>query len=118
MKLSEVSITRPVFANEQAVGHAHPHVVQAIQAQAGTLNVHSRYLHSGILDYAERLLSHHAAPLTSAIFACTGTEANEVALQMASFMSCIVLLTPPRVRPPHGSRSHRNRASLTAASRY
>jgi 4-aminobutyrate aminotransferase-like enzyme len=72
-----------MYNNVPSVGHAHPHVVQAMQVQAGTLNVHSRYLHSGIVDYAERLLSHHAAPLTSAIFACTGTEANEVALQMA-----------------------------------
>ncbi len=72
-----------MYNNVPCVGHAHPHVVEAMQVQAGTLNVHSRYLHSGILDYAERLLSHHATPLTSAIFACTGTEANEVALQMA-----------------------------------
>ncbi len=72
-----------MYNNVPCVGHAHPHVVAAMQDQAATLNVHSRYLHSGILDYAERLLSHHAASLTSAIFACTGTEANEVALQMA-----------------------------------
>ena len=72
-----------MYNNVPCVGHAHPHVVQAMRAQAETLNVHSRYLHRGILDYAERLLGHHAAPLTSAIFACTGTEANEIALQMA-----------------------------------
>ncbi len=72
-----------MYNNVPCVGHAHPHVVEAMQAQAGTLNVHSRYLHRGILDYAERLLNHHAESLTSAIFACTGTEANEVALQMA-----------------------------------
>ncbi len=72
-----------MYNNVPCVGHAHPHVVEAMRLQAATLNVHSRYLHSGILDYAERLLSLHAVPLTSAIFACTGTEANEVALQMA-----------------------------------
>ncbi len=72
-----------MYNNVPCVGHAHPRVVEAMWAQAGTLNVHSRYLHSGILDYAERLLNHHAESLTSAIFACTGTEANEVALQMA-----------------------------------
>ncbi|PON13827.1 aspartate aminotransferase family protein [Candidatus Entotheonella serta] len=72
-----------MYNNVPCVGHAHPHVVEAMRAQAATLNVHSRYLHSGILDYAERLLNLHAEPLTSTIFACTGTEANEVALQMA-----------------------------------
>ena len=38
-----------MYNNVPCVGHAHPHVVQAMQVQAGTLNVHSRYLHSGIL---------------------------------------------------------------------
>ena len=72
-----------MYNNVPCVGHAHPRVVQAMTDQAGTLNVHSRYLHEGILDYAERLLSVHHDSLTSAVFACSGTEANEVALRMA-----------------------------------
>ncbi|MCZ6887033.1 MAG: aminotransferase class III-fold pyridoxal phosphate-dependent enzyme, partial [Gammaproteobacteria bacterium] len=72
-----------MYNNVPCVGHAHPRVVQAMSDQAGTLNVHSRYLHEGILDYAERLLSVHDDSLTSAVFACSGTEANEVALRMA-----------------------------------
>ena len=51
--------------------------------QASTLNVHSRYLHEGVLDYAERLTNHHTEELASAVFTCTGTEANEVAMSMA-----------------------------------
>ncbi len=72
-----------MYNNVPCVGHTHPRVVQAMTDQAGTLNVHSRYLHEGILDYAERLLLLHDDSLTCAVFACSGTEANEVALCMA-----------------------------------
>lgn len=72
-----------MYNNVPCVGHCHPHVVEAMHKQASTLNVHCRYLHDGILDYAERLANLHADPLTSSIFTCTGTEANEVALAVA-----------------------------------
>lgn len=72
-----------MYNNVPCVGHCHPHVVQAIARQAGTLNVHCRYLHEGILDYAERLVGRHHAGIESAVFACTGTEANEIALMTA-----------------------------------
>ncbi|MEE2776078.1 MAG: aminotransferase class III-fold pyridoxal phosphate-dependent enzyme [Acidobacteriota bacterium] len=72
-----------MYNNVPCVGHAHPHVVAAMQAQAATLNVHSRYLHEGVLDYAERLIAKHADGLETAVFTCTGTEANEVAIAMA-----------------------------------
>ena len=72
-----------LYNNVPCVGHAHPHVVEAMQRQSETLNVHSRYLHEGILDYAERLTSVHADHLSTAVFACSGTEANEIAVLMA-----------------------------------
>ena len=72
-----------MYNNVPCVGHCHPHVVEAMHKQASTLNVHSRYLHEGVLDYAERLTNLHADPITSVVFTCTGTEANEVALSMA-----------------------------------
>ena len=72
-----------LYNNVPCVGHANPRVAAAMQTQAGTLNVHSRYLHEGILDYAERLTGLHAAPLDRAVFCCTGTEASEIALLMA-----------------------------------
>ena len=75
--------TSTCTTNVPCVGHAHPHVVGAMQRQAALLNVHSRYLHDGILDYAERLAGLHAPALTTTVFSCTGTEANEVALMMA-----------------------------------
>ena len=72
-----------MYNNVPCVGHCHPHVVEAMRKQASTLNVHSRYLHEGVLDYAERLTNLHADSITSVVFTCTGTEANEVALSMA-----------------------------------
>ena len=72
-----------MYNNVPCVGHGHPRVVEAVSRQAATLNVHSRYLHEGVIAYAERLVSHHADPLDCVIFACTGTEASEIALAMA-----------------------------------
>ena len=72
-----------LYNNVPCVGHANPHVVDSMRRQTETLNVHSRYLHEGILDYAERLTGLHADSITTAVFTCSGTEANEVAIQMA-----------------------------------
>lgn len=72
-----------LYNNVPCVGHCHPHVVEALHRQAQTLNVHSRYLHEGVLDYAERLTGLHGPGLESVVFTCTGTEANEVALAIA-----------------------------------
>lgn len=71
------------YNNVAHVGHCHPRVVEAICRQAGTLNTHTRYLHEGILDYAEDLTATFAEPLDAAMFTCTGSEANDIALRMA-----------------------------------
>jgi 4-aminobutyrate aminotransferase-like enzyme len=72
-----------MYNNVPCVGHANPNVVEAMVRQQGTLNVHSRYLHAGIVDFAERLTQLHGPQIESVVFSCSGTEANEVALQMA-----------------------------------
>ena len=74
-----------MYNNVPCVGHANPHVVDAMHRQASTLNVHSRYLHEGVIDYAERLVAKHHASLDRIVFTCTGTEANEAAIAMARF---------------------------------
>lgn len=71
------------YNNVPHVGHCHPHVVEAICKQSATLNTHTRYLHEGILTYAERLTATMADPLDSLIMTCTGSEANDIALRMA-----------------------------------
>ena len=72
-----------MYNNVPSVGHCHPHVVEAVSKQLGTLNVHNRYLHEAILEYGERLLATHHDGIENVVFSCTGTEANEVALMMA-----------------------------------
>ncbi|MHA6265345.1 aspartate aminotransferase family protein [Aliiroseovarius sp. CAU 1755] len=70
------------YNNVPHVGHAHPKVVEAITRQAATLNTHTRYLHEGILDYAERLTDTMQHDLETLIMVCTGSEANDIALRM------------------------------------
>ena len=76
-----------VYNNVPNVGHCHPHVVEAMYKQAKILNVHTRYLHELILDYVERLTALHDKSLTTAFITCSGTEANELALRMARFIT-------------------------------
>ncbi len=72
-----------MYNNVPHVGHCHPHVAEAICEQAKTLNTHTRYLHDKVLDYAERLLDRFPPQLDTAMFCCTGSEANELALRIA-----------------------------------
>lgn len=75
------------YNNVASVGHARPEVVQAIARQAAVLNTHTRYLHEGVLDLAERLLATMPDGLRAAqahaMFTCTGSEANDLALRIA-----------------------------------
>ena len=71
------------YNNVPSVGHCHPRVTAALTAQAETLNTHTRYLHDGIVTLAERLLAKLPAAIETAAFTCTGSEANDLALQMA-----------------------------------
>jgi 4-aminobutyrate aminotransferase-like enzyme len=72
-----------VYNNVPHVGHTHPHVVAAIQRQVATLVTHTRYLHAGILEYAERLTASLPAPLDTCLFVNSGSEANDVAWRLA-----------------------------------
>jgi 4-aminobutyrate aminotransferase-like enzyme len=71
------------YNNVPSVGHAHPRVVAAIAEQAATLNTHTRYLQEGILDYAEQVLETLPTHIETMMFACTGSEANDLALRIA-----------------------------------
>jgi 4-aminobutyrate aminotransferase-like enzyme len=71
------------YNNVASVGHCHPHVVDAVTRQLGTLNTHTRYLHRGIVDYSARLLETMPAELNRVMFACTGSEVNDLALRVA-----------------------------------
>lgn len=67
-----------------ATGHSHPHVVKAIQEQAGKVLFYSNLVYSGIrAKAAEKLVSVAPDSLTKAFFCNSGTEANENAMRMA-----------------------------------
>ncbi|MGE8678275.1 MAG: aspartate aminotransferase family protein [Achromobacter marplatensis] len=71
------------YNNVASVGHSHPRVVAAIAEQAAMLNTHTRYLHDGVVEYAERLVATFPSALSQAMFTCTGSEANDLALRIA-----------------------------------
>ena len=75
------------YNNVPCVGHAHPRVVEAIARQAGTVNTNTRYLQPAVVDYAEDLLSTFPAPLTNIVFTCSGSEANDLALRVARYVT-------------------------------
>lgn len=75
------------YNNVPHVGHCHPHVVAAISEQAATLNIHTRYLHDGIIEFAERLTAKFQSQLDQVIMVCSGSEANDIALRMAQAMT-------------------------------
>jgi 4-aminobutyrate aminotransferase-like enzyme len=71
------------YNNVPSVGHAHPRVVDALCGQAGLINTHTRYLHEHVVALAERLGSMLPGELATCYFVCTGTEANDLAVQIA-----------------------------------
>src|SRR5438552_4894557 len=72
-----------VYNNVPLVGHSHPRVVQAAQAQLALLNTNTRYLHDNVNRYAERLPQLLPEPLRVCFFVNSGSEANELALRFA-----------------------------------
>ncbi|MFG2940318.1 aspartate aminotransferase family protein [Streptomyces sp. NPDC048282] len=71
------------YNNVPHVGHCNPVVVQAIADQAARLNIHTRYLHETVVEYAEALLETFASPLDRVSLVNSGSEANELALRIA-----------------------------------
>ena len=67
-----------------AVGHAHPEVVEAISKQLSTLGHTSNlFATKGPIELAERLLALLQAPSDARVFFCnSGAEANEAALKL------------------------------------
>lgn len=76
------------YNNVVSVGHGHPKVVEAIHGQMKALCTHTRYLHPGILKYAEELLPTLGGAIGEsghAMFTCTGSEANDLALRISKY---------------------------------
>jgi acetylornithine/N-succinyldiaminopimelate aminotransferase len=67
-----------------ALGHAHPAVVEAVTAQVAQLgHVSNFFVHEGVLRLAERLQELLEAPDSRVFFCNSGAEANEAAFKIA-----------------------------------
>lgn len=75
------------YNNVPQVGHCNPHVVRTIARQAAALNTNTRYMYSSVIEYAERLTSKLAPHLDACVFVNSGSEANDVAWQMAQHVT-------------------------------
>lgn len=71
------------YNNVPQVGHAHPHVNRAVARQTATLNTHTRYVFSSIIEYAEALAARLPGDLGVALFVNSGSEAIDLAWQIA-----------------------------------
>lgn len=69
--------------NVAHIGHEHPRIVKAGQAQMALLNTNTRYLHESINEFAEALLATLPPELCVIHYVNSGSEANELALRMA-----------------------------------
>jgi 4-aminobutyrate aminotransferase-like enzyme len=73
------------YNNVPVVGHAHPRVADAIARQAALLNTNTRYLHSAVVELAERLVASmpDGSGLDTVMFVNSGSEANDLAWRLA-----------------------------------
>ncbi|MGX9788598.1 aspartate aminotransferase family protein [Mycobacterium sp. MMS18-G62] len=98
------------YNNVVSVGHCHPHVIDAVMRQMSTLNTHTRYLHRGIVDYSERLLATMPTEIDQVMYACTGSEVNDLALRVAEMSTGATGVIVTR------DAYHGNTAAVTAIS--
>lgn len=71
------------YNNVASIGHCHPAVIAAVHEQMQKLNTHTRYLHERILDYTEDILTTMPGEIGKAMYMCTGSEANDLAMRVA-----------------------------------
>jgi 4-aminobutyrate aminotransferase-like enzyme len=71
------------YNNVPVVGHCHPYVVDELARQARTLNTHTRYLGEQPLALAEKLLATLPSEIGNVVYACTGSEANDLAVRIS-----------------------------------
>jgi 4-aminobutyrate aminotransferase-like enzyme/Ser/Thr protein kinase RdoA (MazF antagonist) len=71
------------YNNVPQVGHAHPRVTAALSGQARRLSTNTRYLVDEVAVYADRLVGLLPDGLSVVMFVNSGSEANDVAIQIA-----------------------------------
>ncbi len=70
--------------NVSHVGHCHPYYVMQMQKQLGKLVTNSRFLYDEMMIATNKLLKHFPPELCVVTFVNSGSEANDLALQMAA----------------------------------
>ena len=76
-----------VYNNVASIGHCHPAVIESVNQQMRSLNTHTRYLHERILNYSEDILGTMPEAVNKAMYMCTGSEANDLAIRVAQAYS-------------------------------
>lgn len=71
------------YNNVPQVGHGHPRVTAALAGQARRLTTNTRYLVDEVAQYADRLVNLLPGDLSVVMFVNSGSEANDVAIQIA-----------------------------------
>jgi len=71
------------YNNVPHVGHGHPRVTAALAGQARRLTTNTRYLVDEVPLYADRLARLLPGELSVVMFVNSGSEANDVAIQIA-----------------------------------
>ena len=67
------------------IGHSHPRVVEAVQAQAAkTMHTSTLYLSEPMIELAELICELSGIPDARVFFTTSGTEANDTALLLAT----------------------------------
>jgi len=75
------------YNNVPSVGHGHPRVRAAVARQWEEININSRYLHPLTEQYLERLKETLPSEIDNVVMACSGSEANDLALRVAQRVS-------------------------------
>ncbi len=73
--------------NVTLLGHGHPRLVDAAARQLRRLNTNSRFVYDVLTEYAEALTATLPDGLDVVYFLNSGSEANDLALRMARYLS-------------------------------
>ena len=73
--------------NVSHIGHCHPYYVMRLNAQNTKLLTNSRFLYDELLQATRNLLKKVPKELCVVTFVNSGSEANDLAMQMASYHS-------------------------------
>ncbi|MCQ9368536.1 aminotransferase class III-fold pyridoxal phosphate-dependent enzyme [Brevibacterium sp. 91QC2O2] len=74
-----------MYNNVPSIGHSHPLVTEYVSRQLSTLSTHTRYITPVVVDYSEALLAEFPPALDRVTYACTGSEAVDLAVRMARY---------------------------------